>query len=1384
MQTKDWTEYDNLLEETKEQQDREDIHPDVPKLEEAEQGDTKPTEDKTKTEEPEKKVNYGPDDEKFKNQLNEDGTPKSTHEVIDPKKFGIKENLQEAGNAIGGGVVDLYNSIGSLPKYTDPEFWQKDNPDDPYKFNAPWLIENKPVTRTAWGGFIRVGTEMTVGTVATGGVLSALRVPGLINKAVGASKVAQRSMKIFGASKISKIAVGKTGKLTANLVGYDFISNQTQDQNLTRALVDMNPKWLGVLSPLATNAEMSPAQRSLYNIGETLAIAPLIGKAFVGAGWANRKVIKPLTKQVGENLTDPLSKAVHAAQDLDYKIKGKQAEIAAAKKLENKEFKKFIRQPGNEKVKIKEWRKTHHPFKDLSKADKEILMEEAAQANDIEWGANKRVDKVAQAQMKANAELAEQQLEFDIAHKQGGPNRAYNIGGDVTDNQAIATGDGIRQSVIENIEIRNNPLQAHGTPGGVITEANIRRLEHQAPGTVLREVNALAKQLDADPVIKEMYRGAGREAIAEDLKNAGVDLIDFLNDSGHSRLIDIPQEDVLKYIKAKGAGRETVIEGIGALNTSQLAATDVVLGQLLYEARDVAKAALSVADKIDAAQPGGLLEPLLARYSAVARLRKETSMLSSFNLKRFNSGGKLKETPDLMAMQGKASDAAANEVAVLKQVLQNDPSDDLLETFLHFTATSNGKKQTWKDFQSFFKRQLHGYRDGDVYQRNSIIEQMQLMGMNSMLSGPKTPMRALAGTGLGTVMRPVATIIGSSGDYLKGNDAITRGAFANLGGMVSSVGDSWRKAVADFQSYNMHPEGFRGFTPTKSDQHWNSLKEWAETYGSDADKAVMRTTDWLRGVNHIPIFNYGPRIMKAQDAFFTNMIGRGRQKQLAFNEVYDKLKSQNLTVSDEDFAELIQTAEKQFESKVFTADGMVADEMVKFAADEAKLTKELTGRVKSLERVFDRTPYLKPFFLFARTGVNALEMTSKYTPGLNMFIKEHKDIMTKAWNDPDMIRYGIKSQGDLEIAKSTMKGRMAVGNGVAFSAAYMALNGKITGNGPPDRSLRDSWIQAGWQPRSIKIGDSWVSYESLEPFNMILSFAADTVDGQKVMGDQWAGDWYGRLAYLISANVTNRTFLAGLLELQDLIYSKGGDAPRVLANFTNNQVPLSGFRNEMGKLFSPGMRELESGYWQSIGNRNLWADLMPGQNGMLPYKYDILDGSKIKSYDPMTRLYNSISPFQVNMGTNATRELLMRSGLNLKQTFNSGPDGISLRKLPDMRSKFQFLMSQQNVEKKLTELFKNPQIVQSIYDMEADRASGQMYQPKDTLHGPFIRQIFTNAKKRAWQQLLQEGDMTAKQLQELHRYEEIEARHRKQGQGKRAVRMRKEIDNLKTMIYK
>jgi hypothetical protein len=283
---------------------------------------------------------------------------------------------------------------------------------------------------------------------------------------------------------------------------------------------------------------------------------------------------------------------------------------------------------------------------------------------------------------------------------------------------------------------------------------------------------------------------------------------------------------------------------------------------------------------------------------------------------------------------------------------------------------------------------------------------------------------------------------------------------------------------------------------------------------------------------------------------------------------------------------------------------------------------------------------------------------------------------------------------------------------------------------------------------------------------MFFSFIADVVDSQKVMGDEWAGNWFSKASYLLSANVTNKSFLAGLLQLQDLLTSQGGDAARVAANFANNQVPLAGLRNEIGKVFSPGMRELESGFWQSVGNRNLYVDLK-GDDGFLPHRYDILNGEKLRDYDPVTRLANAILPINLNVGTNETREMLFRSGISFKQTFNTGPRGQSLEGHPELKSKFQFYIGQQNIEAQLEKLFENPQIVNSILVMERDRAEGRTYDPSKNIHGDAIREIFSTAKTNAWALLL-ENNPQGRALDYAHSMGQLEDKLRREGKYQKA----------------
>ena len=1323
-------------------------------------------------------------------------------------------NVKEVASAVAGGVVDLYNSVGSLPKLLDKRFYQPTDPENPWSYDAPWLIKNKPITHTAWGGFIRGGIELA------GGV-------------VGAGKVAWGVKGLKGVATAAKATrLGRVGLGAAQGAAYDFVSNQSQESNLARTLIDIKPEWSGLLDPIATQDTMSPAMKSAYNIGEGLGIGAFFDLAFEGMGLGLKSIAKnkkKAAKKITGGDVDKLYKAINDSSDVDYAALTNQVDKGAKATFERSLYRKFKNQAnklskgtrvraadrenygtivgfekgkakvrfvnpqtkktalvsfdkgaltpmgGGDKVpSIAEWRAKEKPWDKLDDTQREGFRKIYAEKNNLDWGDERDFTLNSRKQGDANKDLAVEQLEFDLSTNRQRQNPAYYKGGDISDNQALITTSNPVKGVRDMIEIRNNPTQKYGSPEGTITEANIRRAEYTAPGMMLAETNALAKQLQASPAYNLLYEGSNAKVIQEDLKNAATDVFKFISDSGNSRLIDIPEEDVIAYIKNVDTN-PTLIEGLPILNKAQLNATDVVLGQLLFEARDLAKASLSVADQISPSSPGGLLDGILSRYSAIARLRKETSIASSYNLRRFRDGEKLGKF-DTKQIIANASDAAASEVATFKQLLKGDVDNDLLESFIHFTATGNGNKQTFKDLDAFFRNKLHGYKNGNQYQRNAILNELMVMGINSILSGPKTVARALVGTGLGTALRPVATMIGAVGDM----DGMTfRSAAASLGGMMDARTEAWRKAVADFQNYNLDTKGFRGFTETTADQEWRAMMSHFDQNGTQGDKAMALIADNLRNLNKSPFFNYGPRTMKAMDTYFTQIIGRGRQRQLAFNDVYTKLTDQGIMVSDKDMPDLLRRVEQDFESKVFSADGQVTDEMALFAADEAKLTKELTGVAKDIDKIFDKMPFLKPYFLFARTGVNALMMTSKYTPLLNNVIKEHTDIFTKAWDDPEMLQYGIKSQADLNVAKATARGRMAIGYSFAAMAGTMALNGTITGNGPPDRQLRTAWIQQGWQPRSIKIGNTYISYEALEPFNAFFSLAADITDSQKVMGEEWVGNWYGRLAHLVGANVVNKSFMAGLLQLSDLFTTQGGDTPRAAANIVNNQIPLAGLRNEIGKVFSPGMRELESGFWQSIGNRNLWADLVT-KDQFLPYRYDILSGEKLRDWDPLTRLVNAILPINLNIGaTNETRELLMRSGLNLVQTFNSGPDGQILENKPDLKSKYQFYMGQQNIEAQLAKVM-TPEIIDSIQRMERGKKD---YEAKDTLHGRVIMPIFRTAKQTAWDLLLQDPQLggEAQQIDTLHSLGKLEDQFRSEGQYGKEAQVRQEVEAIKNL---
>ena len=185
----------------------------------------------------------------------------------------------------------------------------------------------------------------------------------------------------------------------------------------------------------------------------------------------------------------------------------------------------------------------------------------------------------------------------------------------------------------------------------------------------------------------------------------------------------------------------------------------------------------------------------------------------------------------------------------------------------------------------------------------------------------------------------------------------------------------------------------------------------------------------------------------------------------------------------------------------------------------------------------------------------------------------------------------------------------------------------------------------------------------------------------------------------------------------------------------NNQIPLAGVRNELGKLFTPYTRELGSGITDALRNRNLAFEKGPGED--LPIKYSILrPNTPIKEWDPLTRMWNAVSPVSFNLDYNEAQEFLFRSGYDsrLSTYFSPGPNSVNLSDAPRIRSLYQKAIGNQNLEKDLIKLSKDKKAIESLLQMEKDIRDGNRaaFEAGDYYHNRMINKLFTRARKKGW----------------------------------------------------
>jgi hypothetical protein len=304
------------------------------------------------------------------------------------------------------------------------------------------------------------------------------------------------------------------------------------------------------------------------------------------------------------------------------------------------------------------------------------------------------------------------------------------------------------------------------------------------------------------------------------------------------------------------------------------------------------------------------------------------------------------------------------------------------------------------------------------------------------------------------------------------------------------------------------------------------------------------------------------------------------------------------------------------------------------------------------------------------------------------------------------------------------------------------MSGNLRGSGPPDRQQRQAWKDAGWRPNEIKIGDTWVNYESMEPFNTLLTVIADVGEYGYMMGEEWQTDHFKKISTIIAETVTSKSYIAGLASFVELFTDGGRSGGRIVGGLINNHIPMSSMRNEIGKLISPYTRELNGSIGEAIRNRNKGSEIFAGGATQdLPTKYDILNGKPIKMHDFPTRMFNMFSPIQFNMDDSPGREFLFDSKYDMRQSTTT-INGVSLDDSPRLRSEYQRLLGSQNLEAKLDAMAKDPAMQASMRLMVADYNNGNKdYDPMKYPHNIKIKAMFAAAQTKAWATLQHDAEI-------------------------------------------
>jgi hypothetical protein len=478
---------------------------------------------------------------------------------------------------------------------------------------------------------------------------------------------------------------------------------------------------------------------------------------------------------------------------------------------------------------------------------------------------------------------------------------------------------------------------------------------------------------------------------------------------------------------------------------------------------------------------------------------------------------------------------------------------------------------------------------------------------NSILSGAKTLFRN-GGTFYRLVEGPTSIALRG---VMTGDKATINSGLAGYSSIITGMSEAWKVAKRTMDTgipIQATPKQFIQRTETLA-----MLENLEKTATTAAEQQAVGHLKWhYRMAEH---FAVPEKIMMGMDDYFKTILVRQRINELAAYKAYQENPS--------DWKNTMKAKLTEYGNAIDPQTGFIKSQGLQEYADVGTFQSNPGEVVNTLSRFVSAVPGGKLVVPFIRTPANILSYQMEHLPITSKLSRNYRAAMESG--DPLLI--------------AEYEGRQAVGGLALGATMLMASNNLMTGNWPNPVTEKEEykrWKELGIQPRSLRFGDTYISYNMIEPLSNIMAAGADIMRGVQTYGlsEGWGERMLSLLLLNVTSTITEKSYFSGIAAMAEVANPenwKSEKALRAMLSTINNQIivgrlgPMvfgSGMRRAMSNMLDDTMREYSDEFDRQL------QSAIPLYRNTRPAVISVFTGKPMKN--PNGGPWNANVPFEIN----------------------------------------------------------------------------------------------------------------------------------------------------------